>query len=118
QVAGRLSGGEQQMCALGRALMGRPRLLLIDELSLGLAPRLVGDLLARLPVIAAEGTGILLVEQDVEAALTVARRGYVLETGRMVAAGPGDELLADPRLREAYLGLSGPGQPPPTSPPR
>jgi branched-chain amino acid transport system ATP-binding protein len=106
QVAGRLSGGEQQMCALGRALMGRPRLLLIDELSLGLAPRLVDELLERLPQVAAEGTGIVLVEQDVEAALSVAGRGYVLETGRIVAQGPGDQLLADPRLREAYLGMA------------
>ena len=106
QVAGRLSGGEQQMCALGRGLMGRPRLLLIDELSLGLAPRLVDELLARLPGLAAEGTAIVLVEQDVEAALTVAARGYVLETGRVVASGPGSDLLADPRLREAYLGLT------------
>jgi ABC-type branched-chain amino acid transport systems, ATPase component len=106
QVAGRLSGGEQQMCALGRALMGQPRLLLIDELSLGLAPRLVDELLGRLPVLAGEGTGILLVEQDVEAALSVAARGYVLETGRVVATGTGAHLLADPRLREAYLGLT------------
>jgi len=106
QVAGRLSGGEQQMCALGRALMGRPRLLLIDELSLGLAPRLVDELLARLPGIAAEGTAIVLVDQDVEAALGLAAHGYVLETGRMVARGPGAELLADPRLRQAYLGIT------------
>ncbi len=106
QVAGRLSGGEQQMCALGRALMGRPRLLLIDELSLGLAPRLVDELLGRLTTLAAEGTAIVLVEQDVEAALAVAARGYVLETGRMVATGTGAQLLADPRLREAYLGIS------------
>lgn len=106
QVAGRLSGGEQQMCALGRALMGRPRLLLIDELSLGLAPRLVDELLGRLPEITAAGTAIVLVEQDVEAALSVAARGYVLETGRMVAVGTGAQLLADPRLREAYLGIT------------
>jgi branched-chain amino acid transport system ATP-binding protein len=106
QVAGRLSGGEQQMCALGRALMGRPRLLLIDELSLGLAPRLVDELLAQLPDIAAEGTGIVLVEQDVEAALSVAARGYILESGRMVASGTGAGLLDDPRLREAYLGIT------------
>jgi branched-chain amino acid transport system ATP-binding protein len=105
QVAGRLSGGEQQMCALGRGLMGRPRLLLIDELSLGLAPRLVDELLARLPGIAAAGTGIVLVDQDVEAALSVAAHGYVLETGRVAARGAGAELLADPRLREAYLGI-------------
>jgi branched-chain amino acid transport system ATP-binding protein len=104
QVAGRLSGGEQQMCAIGRALMSRPRLLLIDELSLGLAPAVVDDLLALLPELAAGGTGILLVEQDVEAALGVAARGYLLELGEMVKEGPSAALLADPRLREAYLG--------------
>ncbi|HEY3238380.1 MAG TPA: branched-chain amino acid ABC transporter ATP-binding protein, partial [Acidimicrobiia bacterium] len=78
----------------------------VDELSLGLAPRLVDELLGRLPEITAGGTGIVLVEQDVEAALTVAARGYVLETGRMVAGGTGAQLLADPRLREAYLGIT------------
>jgi branched-chain amino acid transport system ATP-binding protein len=104
QVAGRLSGGEQQMCAIGRALMSRPRLLLIDELSLGLAPAVVDDLLALLPELTAGGTGILLVEQDVEAALSVAARGYVLELGAVTREGRSAELLADPGLREAYLG--------------
>ena len=105
QVAGRLSGGEQQMCAIGRALMSRPRLLMIDELSLGLAPAVIDDLLALLPQLAAGGTAILLVEQDVDAALSIAARGYLLELGAMVGEGRSDELLADPRLREAYLGL-------------
>jgi branched-chain amino acid transport system ATP-binding protein len=104
QVAGRLSGGEQQMCAIGRALMSRPRLLLIDELSLGLAPAVVEDLLALLPELTAGGTGIVLVEQDVEAALSVAARGYLLELGAVTREGPGTELLADPRLQDAYLG--------------
>ena len=93
---------------MARFLQGRPRLLLVDELSLGLAPHLVDDLLERLPLLAGEGTAVLLVEQDVEAALSVAARGYVLETGRIVATGTGADLLASPRLREAYLGL-GPG---------
>jgi branched-chain amino acid transport system ATP-binding protein len=110
QVAGRLSGGEQQMCAIGRALMSRPRLLLIDELSLGLAPAVVDDLLALLPELTAGGTGILLVEQDVEAALSVASRGYLLELGAVTREGRGAELLADPRLQEAYLGTF-PGRP-------
>ena len=107
QVAGRLSGGEQQMCAIGRSLMSRPRLLLIDELSLGLAPAVVDDLLALLPQLTAGGTGILLVEQDVEAALTVAARGYLLELGMMAREGPSAGLLADARLQEAYLGAPG-----------
>lgn len=105
QVAGRLSGGEQQMCAIGRGLMSRPKLIMIDELSLGLAPNLVELFLERLVDIAATGTGVLLVEQDVDAALHVAARGYVLETGHMVAEGDSATLLADPRIREAYLGV-------------
>jgi branched-chain amino acid transport system ATP-binding protein len=109
QVAGRLSGGEQQMCAIGRSLMSRPRLLLIDELSLGLAPAVVDDLLVLLPQLTAGGTGILLVEQDVEAALTVAARGYLLELGVVAREGPSAGLLADPRLQEAYLGAPGEG---------
>ena len=106
QVAGRLSGGEQQMCAIGRALMSRPRLLMIDEMSLGLGPAVVDDLLALLPELAAAGTAVLLVEQDVEAALSVAARGYLLELGTVVHQGPAGELLVDPRLREAYLGMA------------
>jgi branched-chain amino acid transport system ATP-binding protein len=109
QVAGRLSGGEQQMCAIGRALMSRPRLLMIDEMSLGLGPAVVDDLLALLPELAGGGTAVLLVEQDVEAALSVAARGYVLELGAVVQQGEAAHLLADPRLREAYLGTAGDG---------
>jgi branched-chain amino acid transport system ATP-binding protein len=104
QIAGSLSGGEQQMCAIARALMGRPKLMLIDELSLGLAPVLVDEILARLTGIAEAGTGILLVEQDAGAALEVARRGYVLELGEIVLSGTTAELAADPRMRSAYLG--------------
>ena len=106
QVAGSLSGGEQQMCAIGRALVGRPDFLLVDELSLGLAPNLVDEILARLTEVALQGTGILLVEQDAGAALEVAGRGYVLETGRITLAGTATELTADPRVREAYLGVA------------
>uniref|UniRef100_UPI002FCD022E ABC transporter ATP-binding protein n=1 Tax=Anaeromyxobacter oryzisoli TaxID=2925408 RepID=UPI002FCD022E len=105
QLAGRLSGGEQQMCALGRGLMSRPRLLLIDELSLGLAPLVVDHLLDLISRINQRGTAVLLVEQDVQAALEHAHRGYVLETGRMVQSGPAAELLDDPRIRRAYLGM-------------
>jgi branched-chain amino acid transport system ATP-binding protein len=104
QTAGRLSGGEQQMAAIGRALMARPRLLMIDELSQGLAPTVVDDLIDLLPTLAADGTAILLVEQDVEAALTVASRGYVLELGSIVREGASAALLADGSLTEAYLG--------------
>jgi branched-chain amino acid transport system ATP-binding protein len=106
QVAASMSGGEQQMCAIARGLMNRPRLLMIDELSLGLAPKLVEDILKRLPAITEAGTSILLVEQDVEAALRTASRGYVLENGRLVAEGRSEELLDDSRVREAYLGMA------------
>ena len=106
QVAGSLSGGEQQMCAIARGLMSRPKLLMIDELSLGLAPKLVEDILERLEAVAEEGTALLVVEQDVDAALRIAARGYVLENGRIVASGPSRELLEDPRVREAYLGVA------------
>ncbi len=105
QLAGRLSGGEQQMCAIGRGLMSRPRLLLIDELSLGLAPLVVDHLLDLITQINREGTTVLLVEQDVQVALEHAHRGYVLDTGRIVQTGPAAELLDDPRIRQAYLGL-------------
>jgi branched-chain amino acid transport system ATP-binding protein len=105
QTAGSLSGGEQQMCAIGRALMSGPRYLLIDELSLGLAPNLVDEILARLATITAGGTGVLLVEQDAGAALEVAARGYVLESGRVVLDGPAAELAGDERVRAAYLGV-------------
>jgi branched-chain amino acid transport system ATP-binding protein len=104
QTAGRMSGGEQQMAAIGRALMARPRLLMIDELSQGLAPTVVDDLIDLLPALAGDGMGILLVEQDVEAALTAASRGYVLELGSIVREGSAAELLGDPALTDAYLG--------------
>jgi branched-chain amino acid transport system ATP-binding protein len=106
QLAGSMSGGEQQMCALARGLMSSPRLLMIDELSLGLAPNLVETILDRLAEIRDAGTALLLVEQDVDAALRVADRGYVLENGRIVAAGASGELLSDERVREAYLGVA------------
>ena len=105
QLAGRLSGGEQQMCAIGRALMARPRLLVIDELSLGLAPLVVDQLLALIAQINRDGTTVLLVEQDVQVALEHAHRGYVLETGRVVQTGSAAELLEDPRIRQSYLGM-------------
>jgi branched-chain amino acid transport system ATP-binding protein len=105
QVAGRLSGGEQQMCAIARGLMAKPDLIMIDELSLGLAPNLVDDLLDRLDEIKSSGTSVLLVEQDVDAALRTAAHGYVLETGRIVAEGESAELLSDARVKEAYLGV-------------
>ncbi|HEU4423180.1 MAG TPA: ABC transporter ATP-binding protein [Pilimelia sp.] len=103
QVAGSMSGGEQQMCAIGRALMSRPDYLLIDELSLGLAPRLVDEIMSQLTVIAASGTGVLLVEQDAGHALEIAQRAYVLENGRIALGGPAGPLAQDPRVRQAYL---------------
>ena len=106
QVAGSLSGGEQQMCAIARGLMSRPKLLMIDELSLGLAPKLVDQIIERLEVVAEGGTALLVVEQDVDAALRIAARGYVLETGRIAASGSSAELSEDPRVREAYLGVA------------
>ncbi|HLN58890.1 MAG TPA: ATP-binding cassette domain-containing protein, partial [Thermoanaerobaculia bacterium] len=105
QLAGRLSGGEQQMCAIGRGLMSRPTLLLIDELSLGLAPLVVDTLLELISQINRKGTTVLLVEQDVQVALEHAHRGYVLETGRIVQTNTAPHLLDDPRIRQAYLGL-------------
>jgi branched-chain amino acid transport system ATP-binding protein len=105
QLAGRMSGGEQQMCAIGRGLMSRPRLLMIDELSLGLAPLIVEGLLDLIGEINGQGTTVLLVEQDVQVALEHAHRAYVLETGRMVRTGAAAELLDDPAIKQAYLGL-------------
>jgi branched-chain amino acid transport system ATP-binding protein len=105
QVAGSMSGGEQQMCAIARGLMSQPHIMMIDELSLGLAPVVVDEILERLPGIAASGTSILLVEQDVDAALTIAERAYVLETGHVVLSGLAADLLADPRVQESYLGV-------------
>jgi branched-chain amino acid transport system ATP-binding protein len=106
QVAGSLSGGEQQMCAIARGLMGDPELIMIDELSLGLAPNLVEQILERLVGVTEAGTAVLLVDQDVDAALEAAARGYVLENGRVVTAGDSTSLLEDPRIREAYLGIA------------
>jgi branched-chain amino acid transport system ATP-binding protein len=105
QVASTLSGGEQQMCAIARGLMSRPDLLMIDELSLGLGPRAVDSIVDRLPGIAASGTAVLLVEQDIDTALTVSAQAYVLETGRITMSGPSPQLLADPQIQEAYLGI-------------
>jgi branched-chain amino acid transport system ATP-binding protein len=105
QVAGTLSGGQQQMVAIGRALMAGPRLLLLDEPSLGLAPSIVGDVFGVLRRIHAEGMAMLLVEQNVGQALDLADRAYVLEEGKIVADGLPDTLLAQARIREVYLGL-------------
>ena len=104
QAGGTLSGGEQQMLAIGRALMARPRLLLLDEPSLGLAPLLVHAIFEAVDQINKEGTSILLVEQNANAALKHSHRAYVLETGTIIMEGPSDQLTADPRVREAYLG--------------
>jgi branched-chain amino acid transport system ATP-binding protein len=104
QKAGTLSGGEQQMLAMGRALMSRPRLLLLDEPSLGLAPLIVHTIFEAIEEIRAEGTTILLVEQNAHAALKHSDRAYVLETGNIVMEGPSKELAADPGIKEAYLG--------------
>ncbi len=106
QDAGTLSGGEQQMCAIGRGLMARPSMLLIDELSLGLAPRLVEQLADSLREINRTGVAILLVEQDVMSALELSERAYVLERGRITMSGEAAALASDPAIREAYMGLS------------
>jgi branched-chain amino acid transport system ATP-binding protein len=106
QVAGTLSGGEQQMVAIGRALMARPKLLMLDEPSLGLSPLLVRQIFKAIAEIQRQqGTTILLVEQNAMLALQIASRGYVLETGRIVLQGTGQELQANPHVRQAYLGL-------------
>jgi branched-chain amino acid transport system ATP-binding protein len=103
-LAGNLSGGEQQMLAIGRALLARPRLLLLDEPSMGLAPLVVQDIFRTLRVINAEGLTVFLVEQNVRQALKIASHGYVIETGRIVVEGPSAQLLDDPRVAAAYLG--------------
>ncbi len=104
QYAGTLSGGEQQMLAVGRALMARPKLLMMDEPSLGLAPLVVRDIFNTIKTLHQEGITILLVEQNANAALKIADQGYVLETGRITLSGTGRELLDSPQVREAYLG--------------
>lgn len=106
QLAGTLSGGEQQMLAVGRSLMSRPKLLMMDEPSLGLAPLVVKDIFEIIKTIYADGVSILLVEQNANMALKVAQWAYVLETGHITMEGPGLELLADERIKEAYLGKS------------
>jgi branched-chain amino acid transport system ATP-binding protein len=107
QVAGTLSGGERQMLAMGRALMAKPRLLLLDEPSLGLAPLVIKDIFRTITQLKRLGMAILLVEQNARAALQVADYGYVLETGELSLEGPSRELLTDPRVIESYLGLGG-----------
>jgi branched-chain amino acid transport system ATP-binding protein len=104
QLAGTMSGGQQQMIAIGRALLARPRLLLVDEPSLGLAPLIVTEVFQALREIHRTGVSILLIEQNVAKALEIAERAYVLEGGRIVAEGRPAELLAQPHIREAYLG--------------
>ncbi len=104
QLAGTLSGGEQQMLAVGRAMMARPRLLLLDEPSLGLAPLIVQTIFQVILTLNQQGTTILLVEQNARMALKIANRGYVLETGEITMTGPASDLLVDPRVQSAYLG--------------
>lgn len=104
QLAGTLSGGEQQMLAMGRALMSRPRLLLLDEPSMGLSPRLVDQVFDTIVSINKSGTTIMLVEQNANQALRVAKRGYVIETGEIVLSDDADKLLSNPQVKEAYLG--------------
>ena len=103
--AATLSGGEQQMVAIGRGLMGRPKLLMVDEPSLGLAPNVVDRVMQVVKAINQDGTAVLLVEQDVVLALEIADRGYVLENGRIVMSGPASDLRRDPAIRKAYLGV-------------
>jgi branched-chain amino acid transport system ATP-binding protein len=106
QFGGTLSGGEQQMLAVGRALMSRPKLLLLDEPSMGLAPMVIQQIFDIITEINQQGTTVLLVEQNAQQALSRAHRGYVLETGRIVKEGTGEELLHDPAVKEAYLGVA------------
>ena len=104
QFAGTLSGGEQQMLAIGRALMGRPKMLLLDEPSMGLAPLVVKDIFKVITSLSKTGTTVLIVEQNAKAALGIAKRAYVLETGRVVMEGPASELSKNPEIQRAYLG--------------
>ena len=104
QVAGTLSGGEQQMLAMGRALMSHPKLLLLDEPSMGLAPLLVEQIFEIIQNLNKQGSTILLVEQNAQMALSIAHRGYVLETGKIVTTGTGEELIRSPEIKKAYLG--------------
>ena len=106
QNAGTLSGGEQQMCAIGRGLMARPKLLLLDEPALGLAPMLVREVFTSLKTIRDQGVTVVLVEQNVSHALAIADRAFVLETGRITLSGPARELARDRRVRDSYLGLA------------
>jgi branched-chain amino acid transport system ATP-binding protein len=106
RLAGTLSGGEQQMCALGRALMACPSVLLIDELSLGLAPVIVERLAAKVTEIVKDGVAVVLVEQDVALALELASRAYVIENGQIVLTGPSSEVMVNPAVQQAYLGVS------------
>jgi branched-chain amino acid transport system ATP-binding protein len=110
-AAGNLSGGQQQMLAIGRALMSGPRLLLLDEPSMGLAPVLVDEILDTVVELRRSGVTVLLVEQNVSAALAIADRAYVIETGRIVLSGGSADLANDPRVREAYLGIKAPSVP-------
>jgi branched-chain amino acid transport system ATP-binding protein len=105
QLARTLSGGEQQMLALGRGLMAKPKLLILDEPSLGLAPMLVKEIFKAIEHINQSGTTVLLVEQDVQISLSLSHRGYVLENGQIVMEGTGQELLQNPQIKEAYLGM-------------
>jgi len=105
EAAGNLSGGQQQMLAIGRALMAQPRLLLLDEPSMGLAPRLVAEIFAHIAALKANGTTVLLVDQNARAALAVADRGYVMEAGRIVLEGAATELTRNPLVQQAYMGL-------------
>ena len=104
QLAGTLSGGEQQMLAMGRALMGRPRMLLLDEPSMGLSPLMVDRIFEVIQQVAAQGVTLLLVEQNASRALQLAQRGYVMESGQITLSGPASELLDDPKVQAAYLG--------------
>ena len=104
QLAGTLSGGEQQMLAIGRALMGKPKMLLLDEPSMGLAPLVVKDIFKVIASLSKAGTTVLVVEQNAKAALGIAKRAYVLETGRVVMEGPASELSKNPEIQRAYLG--------------